>query len=288
MVQIPALLASIKCGLCKSFLVNSNEENGIVKYRCSCSLKVRVILSCEYCGQKFLNFPYLVRKNTYCSRGCYWKGTNRKQLRVCLSCNKQFLAKANLINKGFGFYCSKSCWDDLLKSQRKILKCKQCNKEFSLSISIFKQNHKFCSKKCADDNKRDYVFRICRGCKKTFELPRHVVNRGLGRGSFCNRGCFVKYEGETSIERLIRLKLQKLKEPFKQEMKIGRYHADFYLPNRNLIIECDGEYWHRNKTEHDKKRDQVLKDLGYKILRLSEENIKKKQVSIPGLINLNL
>lgn len=68
-----------------------------------------------------------------------------------------------------------------------------------------------------------------------------------------------------------------LKEPFKQEMKIGRFYADFYLPERNLIIECDGEYWHRSEKAktRDLKKDQFLLESGYKILRLQEDMIKK-------------
>lgn len=286
MKPVSSLLSSVACGKCKTPLAHRSEENGVIKYKCLCFQKVRALLTCEHCKKQFLNFPHLVRKTNYCSLECYWVGTNKKQQKICVRCGKDFLIKSYLVEQGFGFYCGKSCWDELLKSQRRTLKCKQCNREFSLSQAVFKQKHKFCSKKCADDNKRDYVFKICRGCKKTFELPRHVVNRGLGRGSFCDRQCFVKYEGETSIEKILRLKLQKLKEPFKQEMKIGRYHADFYLPEKNLIIECDGEYWHRNKTEHDQKRDEFLKGLGYKILRLSEENIKSKQVNVLKLINL--
>lgn len=272
------------CGKCETSLVQQSTENGLTKYKCFCTEKVRILLSCEYCKKPFLNFPYLVRRTNYCSLKCYWTGTRRSQLRICKICQNEFSAKAPLIKKGFGFYCSMNCWFTLFKKQRRSLKCKQCDKMFDVPKSIFKTHPKFCSKICKDDFERDYVSRICRGCKLKFELPRSDLNRG--RGSFCSRICFHKYEGETSIERLIRLKLQRLKEPFKQEMQIGRYHADFYLPEKNLIIECDGEYWHRNKTEHDQRRDKFLRNLGYRILRLSEESIKKREINILELINL--
>lgn len=33
---------------------------------------------------------------------------------------------------------------------------------------------------------------------------------------------------------------------------IGRFY-DFYLPNQNLIIEVDGDYWHSNPNKYNKK-----------------------------------
>jgi very-short-patch-repair endonuclease len=50
--------------------------------------------------------------------------------------------------------------------------------------------------------------------------------------------------------------------------------ADLLIPSHNLIIECDGEYQHAQRPEHDANRDAVLTELGYKLLRLSEAEIK--------------
>jgi very-short-patch-repair endonuclease len=48
---------------------------------------------------------------------------------------------------------------------------------------------------------------------------------------------------------------------------IGRYTADFLvLPN--LVVEADGEYWH--KAEHDATRDAYMADHGYRVLRIPE------------------
>ena len=50
---------------------------------------------------------------------------------------------------------------------------------------------------------------------------------------------------------------------------------DAYIPSLNLIIEADGTYWHQ--MEHVKNKDRAenayLKKCGYKLLRLSEEEI---------------
>lgn len=250
-------MSSIFCKRCQTGLVRCFKEDGLTKYTCKCSSVKRVLFTCNYCKKKFLNFPYLKRKTNYCSLKCYWTGTNKKHLRICKSCQKEFYVVDTLVKKGFGFYCSK-----------------QCKKIFTVSKSTYKRRPKFCSKTCKDNFERDYVSRICRGCKKQFELPRSSLNRG--HGSYCSWECYKHFKGETSIEQRIRIELEKLKEPFKQEIRFGRFRADFYLPNRNLIIECDGSYWHRDIKikERDKRKDKFLQALGYKIIRFSEESIR--------------
>lgn len=273
---ISALVSSIICGRCKTTISYSSETNGVKRYSCKCLLKFRVLLNCEHCKKPFLNLPYLIRKTNYCSLECYWIGTKRKKLKICKECGKEFLIKSYLIKQGFGFYCSKSCWFSVFKKQRKIIKCKECQKERSVYKSVYAKHPKFCSKKCSDNSKIDNIFRICRMCTKNFKLTTSALNRG--RGSFCTWECYKKFKGETSIERLVRLHLQRLKEPFQQEVRIGKFRADFYVPRRNLVIECDGKYWHGDIKikERDKRKDNFLSQQGYLIVRLPEDEIRQQ------------
>lgn len=52
------------------------------------------------------------------------------------------------------------------------------------------------------------------------------------------------------------------------------YVLDFFI-EPNIVIECDGEHWHKPKNDHDRKRDAVLKKKGYKILRFTGKEIKE-------------
>ncbi|TSC63656.1 MAG: hypothetical protein G01um101493_380, partial [Microgenomates group bacterium Gr01-1014_93] len=124
-----------------------------------------------------------------------------------------------------------------------------------------------------DKSEKDSFIRICRQCKNEFEITKGNINRG--RGSFCTWQCYKKYKGESSLELIVRQKLEMLKEPFQQEMKIGKFRIDFYLPKRNLVIECDGEYWHMDPKikSRDLRKDRLLEKLGYKILRLKGQEI---------------
>lgn len=284
MVSIPALLATVKCGRCESSLIRRFYENGIIKYKCVCSLKVRTILTCTNCQKQFLNFPYLIRKTNYCSLNCYWIGTNKKQLKSCKSCGKEFYADAVLIKKGYGFYCSRDCWFSIFKEWKREVKCTQCGKVFSVIRAVYKKHPKFCSKKCKDESEKYSITRTCKQCNQIFELHRADLNRG--RGHFCTWECYKKYKGESSLEQLVRQQLEKLNEPFQQEMRVGKFRADFYLPKRNLIIECDGEYWHMDEKIRlrDQRKDKVLLKLGYNILRLTGQDIINEEFSLRNLL----
>ena len=153
------------------------------------------------------------------------------------------------------------------------LLCKNCRIEFTKPASVARKT-KFCSKKCKDDYERDYVSKICKNCKKKFLLPRWELNKG--KGSFCSRECFFRFNGESSIETLVRKTLEKSGLDFEQEVQIGKFCVDFLLSTRRIVIECDGEYWHNSQQakEKDKRKDKFLKARGYYIYRFSEREIK--------------
>ena len=62
-------------------------------------------------------------------------------------------------------------------------------------------------------------------------------------------------------------KFQNMK--FYRQVPIGKYIVDFLCKDKRLIIELDGSGYLEEKQEmHDKIRDEYLKSLGYKILRI--------------------
>lgn len=82
---------------------------------------------------------------------------------------------------------------------------------------------------------------------------------------------------KTDIEIIMEEALLKNNIDFVQQYPIRckyGYIADFYLPECKLIIECDGEKFHKEGNNRDKKRDIILKNKGYIILRFKGEEIK--------------
>ena len=64
------------------------------------------------------------------------------------------------------------------------------------------------------------------------------------------------------------------------------YVADFYLPQKNTILEADGGYWHSRPKSvlHDAKRDAVLARLGYRVVRLGETQIRAGSSECVGVL----
>lgn len=80
----------------------------------------------------------------------------------------------------------------------------------------------------------------------------------------------------TSIEIAVQEILDILNIEYEAQKPIGKYIADFYIPAQNLIIECDGDYWHSlpDVKKRDKQKDKYLRKQGYTVKRLPEKVIK--------------
>lgn len=97
-----------------------------------------------------------------------------------------------------------------------------------------------------------------------------------------------QYLKRTQIENIVASLLKTLGIEFTQEFLIQakkyseydklyfRHVYDFYLPEFNLLVECDGEYWHNSIQAklRDTKCSYVANAEGYRIVRLSETFIK--------------
>lgn len=121
------------------------------------------------------------------------------------------------------------------------------------------------------------------GIKKAEEWKRNISKAG----NFKN----------TSIEIIIQNFLKLLEIEFFTQIYIHdikhAYRCDIFIPFFNLIIECDGDYWHgnpslysfeklnQNQKEHIKRdyiRTKELNAAGYRILRLTGEEISRMTI----------
>lgn len=127
---------------------------------------------------------------------------------------------------------------------------------------------------------------------KIWKLGRNKYNSEWARkisNSRINIICPIK---DTSIEVKIQNFLKELKIEFLTHhyMHIEHgYQCDIFIPSKNLVIECDGDYWHGNinnprykilnkfqleQLEEDKIRTKELIEKGFKVLRLWESEIR--------------
>lgn len=93
--------------------------------------------------------------------------------------------------------------------------------------------------------------------------------------------CMLYHFQDTSIEIKVKELLDKNKINYKHPYLVtnikNQYMADFYLPDQNIIIEADGEYWHNKPEmqEKDKIRTQQMLEKGYNVLRFFGFTINK-------------
>lgn len=89
---------------------------------------------------------------------------------------------------------------------------------------------------------------------------------------------------DSSIEVKIQNFLKELKVEFFTHQIMNqikhRYQCDILIPSLNLVIECDGDYWHKYPAglERDHIRTKELIEKGFKVLRLWEFEIKAMDI----------
>lgn len=62
------------------------------------------------------------------------------------------------------------------------------------------------------------------------------------------------------------------------------YFGDVVIPSQKVIIEYDGEYWHRGREGKDGVRDMHLAKEGWKVIHIKESDWQAKKVNIKTLI----
>ena len=208
--------------------------------------KIKVI--CRQCGKKFEVIGSRAKKYKtrmpikYCSRNCYYKGKVVQQKRICKVCGKEFHAKRCLVkNKKYkgGIYCSLNCMHKGSKTGF-VKQCEICGKPFRTTpYNVKRQGGRFCSWKCS----------------------RAWINKNKAR---------------TKIENLIDKELQKNSLDFTSQCHGFSFTVpDFYIPKWEIVIYCDGEYWHSRPEikKRDNTQDLILGLNGYKVFRFKEKEI---------------
>lgn len=121
---------------------------------------------------------------------------------------------------------------------------------------------------------------VHKGKKFTFEHKQNIRKSMKGNIKVIdNRKKQILPIKDSSIEIKVQNFLKDLGIDFlvHQYMKIKHsYQCDILIPSLNLIIECDGDYWHKYPLgkEIDNIRTQELIEQGFKVLRLWEREIK--------------
>lgn len=80
----------------------------------------------------------------------------------------------------------------------------------------------------------------------------------------------------TSIELKMMTELEKRGIEYIEQYNLGdKFRLDFLLPEYNIVIECDGDYWHTlpDVEKRDKSKNAYIKACGYSLYRFWEREI---------------
>jgi very-short-patch-repair endonuclease len=96
----------------------------------------------------------------------------------------------------------------------------------------------------------------------------------------------------TSIEREFMRVADEMNIEYKRQYNIikGGHQYDFYLPNYNLIVEMDGVYFHsmEHQATKDREQEEVATEQGYKLIRITDVELKNNKNIISERLNLLL
>ena len=226
---------------------------------------------------------------------------NKYKLRKfkCIGCGKEVEARRpeNKTN-----YCSLDCYRNGTRPNNKtgkIIKCGNCGKEKYIPLSQIKDIN-FCSKDCANKYQgRNKIKFICKICGDRFYWSKsrttqanplycswdcrikdkeHIFNNSV-KGNLANQN----KKGLNKLELAGQKILKEIGVDFQEQvLMFNKFLVDVLIPNKNVIIQWDGEYWHTKpkRVLLDKSQDAYLKKCGYKVLRITDKEIKNniKQV----------
>ncbi|PYY28369.1 endonuclease domain-containing protein [Paenibacillus illinoisensis] len=281
-------------------------------------------VNCGHCQKEFNVPKYKYKnlqegkvKNLFCTKSCLqnWQSCNfkkKQKTKTCEHCKGNYISK-NKSSK----YCSLQCIADSKKVLIRI-QCDNCNVDISRKPSGVKDSN-FCSVSCRsqwNSNKSNKVIKECVICKNTYTVSNNRLKSSIccslpclnlwksriypktekGKASLREKGLkttlLAKHQ-DTKPERMVREYLEKKGISYvAQNMMYDKFIVDFYLKEKDIVIEVLGDYWHGNPLKYgdsdnlipltpkqlrqkakDKSRYSYLSTCGHKVLMIWEKDI---------------
>lgn len=270
-----------------------------------CLIHGDTLFICKCCNKEFRDYKSnkLGGRDVFCSRECFsisQKGRSTWNKGIPhTEKHKMSLKRAKENEK-------ERPWE---KTGNKI-PCSNCSKlVYKNKFAIDNYKNHYCSVKCSPIQKRscsdEEILRAFTQEKLTlkeicnkYHAHRVAIKRIILENGFTKRDirerANVKISANTKKHRKyqilptknssIEIKIQNfLKQlgieffthQYMKEIEHG-YQCDILIPSMNLVIECDGDYWHKYPIglERDHIRTKELIEQGFKVLRIWESEIK--------------
>lgn len=265
----------------------------------------RVQVKCKVCQKLTIN-------KVYCSESCQYKGYSKSsRINICPVCGEEHKNKV---------HCSRKCYAITDSARKRELyskiehprkgklhtnstKLKQSSSHKllnQLTPEIVSRRRKS-SKQTAIKNgyangwspssRKKRKLKLSNLSGKYGERPCDITfMKKYGMTSVEYRRLKMRQSNETSIEKKVRLLLTKYNIKFKQEFLYKGHYFDFLLIDYNIIIECDGDYFHGygilienmdkiqyNTHLNDIKKTKFINQSEFKLIRFWEHEIREDE-----------
>lgn len=216
--------------------------------------------------------------------------------------NNCIICKSKTKNK---LYCSRDCYNvrrpNMVKRNVIQKQCKLCNIIFETN----RASAKFCSESCYQMNRANTNIRLnCGNCGNEFSVSKYRYEKGLVK--YCSMKCrntsdeWINSNIIKNINQLHKIGLNKLElagrtllnelniEFLEQTLVCGKFVVDVLIPDKKIVIQWDGDYWHGNPNflkngkpnklqnkniEKDIRVNNELTKNGYRVLRFWQSDV---------------
>lgn len=252
-----------------------------------CLIHGNTLFICKYCDKKFKDYKSnrLAQKNVFCSKECSSLFQRGKS-----SWNKGILhTEKHKINLKIAKENEK---ERLWRRKGKLVSCKICNKKtYHNKYRLEKFKNYFCSKKCSGllittkrrETARDLglsgkgKFLSLNHKNKISQTRKEKIKSGEIKFTFPTKDSSIEIKIQNFLKQL---GIEFFTHQYMKEIEHG-YQCDILIPSMSLVIECDGNYWHKYPIglERDHIRTKELIEKGFKVLRLWESEIRVMDIN---------
>jgi very-short-patch-repair endonuclease len=169
-----------------------------------------------------------------------------------------FWVKAGELQEGDYVFCPKKISPDKGKGKKRV--CVNCQKEFTRQDS---QGKKYCSVQCRDEYwvKGNNPHIGSKRTDSTRQLMHEVTTARMVARPETHPNRIMSQRGfQTSSEKQVEEWIGLTGLQYERQFKVGNHFADFAIPEKKMLIEADGAFWHSNQAI-DIERDKEIINL---------------------------
>lgn len=158
--------------------------------------------------------------------------------------------------------------------------CNNCKLKFYLSDKTIRVESEISVKEIKFNNAVKRIYKVVKNIKVYDEAIDTIHNKLHNDGWF-----------DSTEEIMVAIELVKNKMRTKHQVKMGRYKADFIIPDIKVVLEIDGVVFHteRKKQKEQIRDDLIIANLGaeWEIVRITDELINQNiSRLIPAIMNI--